>query len=383
MEQTKQSTMLRALELAKQGLGLVEPNPAVGCVIVKEGRILGQGFHQQFGGPHAEINALADCRKNGFDPAGTDVYVSLEPCCHFGKTPPCVNALIDAKVARIFIAAQDPTAKVNGQGIAKLRAAGIEVQTGLCQNESEALNAAFFKHARTGRPWVILKWAQSIDGKLAWLNPPADGNWISCEQSRIDVQSLRRCCQAIVVGVNTIIADNPKLTVRLPQESCQPKPLRVVLDSHLRLPWDCNLITTPDAPTLIITTPHTAQLESEKVHKLRDAGVQVDTVEEMNHRCSLHGLLDNLGSRGVQQLLVEGGPTIQTAFLSQRLADQLTVYIAPKILGLGGKADIAESIKNTVQPLSLDDIAIKSIGTDIRITAKIGADSRIYPSEPV
>jgi diaminohydroxyphosphoribosylaminopyrimidine deaminase/5-amino-6-(5-phosphoribosylamino)uracil reductase len=179
-------------------------------------------FHQRFGGPHAEINALTDCRNGGFDPAGSTVYVTLEPCCHTGKTGPCTRALTEAKVSAVVAAVQDPSDKVAGKGFAQLRQAGIDLTVGICEAQARRLNAPFFKFAKTARPWWIAKWAQSIDGKLAWRNPPAEGNWISGAQSRQDVHRLRRRCQAILVGVNTVITDNPRLTIRIPGQSIEP-----------------------------------------------------------------------------------------------------------------------------------------------------------------
>jgi len=358
--------MSLALELAGRGIGCVEPNPAVGCVIVKDGAVIGQGWHERFGDAHAEVNALADCATNGYDPAGATLYVTLEPCSHAGKTPPCSQAVIDAGIAKVVIASEDPT-ELAGGGIATLKQAGIAIEVGLCGEEAEKLNAPFYKHSRSGTPWVIIKWAQSIDGKLAWLNPPPAGNWISNEQSRADVHRLRKRVQAIVTGIDTVIADNPKLTVRIEDETIDRPPLRVVLDSQLRIPWDCNLITVPEAPTVVVTTAHTAQTEFAQVEKLQSAGVEVLAVAEHNEHCDLQEVLAELGKRGIQQVLVEAGPTLIGAFLKQKLADKVRIYVAPVILGSNGDVDICEPMSTLSDYQQLKDIQIDTFGTDIRV----------------
>jgi len=363
-----QDYMQRALELAAQGIGSVEPNPAVGCVIVKDDRFIGQGFHRRFGGPHAEIDALADCRNRGFDPAGSTVYVTLEPCCHTGKTGPCTQALIEAKVSSVVAAVQDPSDKVAGKGFAQLRQAGIDVIVGVCEAQARRLNAPFFKFAKTARPWVIAKWAQSIDGKLAWRHPPAEGNWISGAQSRQDVHRLRQRCQAILVGVNTVITDNPRLTIRIPGQSIERPPLRVVLDTHLRTPLDCHLAMTAEVPTLIATSENTIQNNHNKAAAFRNAGVEVLALGKNNQHPDLPHLLAELGKRGIQQLLVEGGPTVLSSFLRMNLADELCVYIAPLLLGQDGIADITSVLNLSAIP-KLDDVKINTIDQDIKISA--------------
>ena len=355
--------MKLALGLARQGLGQVEPNPAVGCVIVKDGRIIGQGFHERFGGPHAEINALADCRARGGDPTGATLYVTLEPCSHTGKTPPCTEAVLAATIGTVVIAAEDPTEQAGG-GIERLKAAGVTVQVGLCAAAAEQLNAPFYKHARTGRPWVIVKWAQSLDGKLAWANPPRDGGWISNEQSRSDVHRLRRKTQAILTGVDTVITDNPRLTVRIPGQAVVRPPLRVVIDSRLRTPWDCRLITVHDAPTVIVTTHQTAQTEFQQVEKLRQAGVDVITVADRDGHCDLDETLAQLGAAGVQQLLVEAGPTLIAECLSRQLADEVRVYTAPLILGKDGAADLSDPLNRAVRFRPLEAVTLTPFGQD-------------------
>jgi diaminohydroxyphosphoribosylaminopyrimidine deaminase / 5-amino-6-(5-phosphoribosylamino)uracil reductase len=367
---THEQYMQSALELAATGLGAVEPNPLVGCFIVKDNRIIGKGFHECFGGPHAEINALADCRQKGLNPEGSTVYVNLEPCCHVGKTGPCTEALIEAKVACVVAAAQDPTDNVAGKGFDRLRQAGIEVVVGVCQSQALQLNAPFYKHARTGLPWVIAKWAQSIDGRLSWQNPPSQGqgHWISNEKSRLDAHVLRKRTQAILIGVNSVISDNPRLTIRIPGYTVQRPPLRAVLDTHLRMPWESHLITIPEAPTLIVTGRHTVQTETEKVASLFSAGVDVLAVTETDGRCDLVSVLMELGKRGVQQVLVEGGPTVLSAFFKEHLVNEVCVYIAPLILGAGGIADLSAGLAGGVTAKHLVDVKIQTFDKDIKIT---------------
>ncbi len=365
--QTDTDYMQLALELAGQGLGSVEPNPAVGCVIVKDGNIIGQGKHEKFGGPHAEINALSDCHAKGNNPAGATMFVTLEPCSHTGKTPPCSQAVIEAGVKKVFIASEDPT-KLAGGGIQQLKEAGIEVKVGLCRDDAEQLNAPFYKHARTGLPWVIVKWAQSTDGKLAWINPPAEGNWISNEKSRADVHRLRKKVQGILTGVDTVIADDPKLTVRIEGEIIDRPPLRIVLDSQLRTPLDCHLVSVPDAPTLIITTDQTAQAKYQQVEKLQQAGIDVIRVPEKDKHCDLEKTIIKLGSRSIQQLLIEAGPTLITEFLKQKMIDEARIYIAPITLGENGTADASALMSAIAAGQNLRNIQSKDFDNDACIS---------------
>jgi diaminohydroxyphosphoribosylaminopyrimidine deaminase/5-amino-6-(5-phosphoribosylamino)uracil reductase len=232
--------MLKALKLAEKGIGSVEPNPAVGAVVVKDDRIIGKGYHKKFGGPHAEINAIEDCKKKGNNPAGSVLYVTLEPCCHHGKTPPCSDAIIQSDISKVFIACIDPSVHANGRGVELLHDAGIEVHTGLCEEQARFLNAPFIKFAKTKTPWIIVKWAQSVDGKLAYSDQSAE-RWISNEASRKHAHHLRRRVQAVLVGINTVLVDDPLLT---PRPARGRKPARIVLDTYLRTPLNCQLIKT-------------------------------------------------------------------------------------------------------------------------------------------
>lgn len=356
--------MQLALDLAENGIGSVEPNPAVGCVIVKSDQIIGSGHHEQFGGPHAEINALTGCKTKHNDPTDATMYVTLEPCCHTGKTPPCSQAVIAAKIAKVIIAAPDPTDHVAGGGIKQLQQAGIQVEIGPCKKQALILNAPFYKQAQTNKPWVIAKWAQSADHFLA----SKTNRWISNQSSRNDVHQLRRRCQAILVGVDTVIADDPELTVRIPDLDWNRQPLRIILDTNLRIPTDRIILNTFDAQTLIVTTPQTLQTQSEKINFLATRGVQILTVPKTNDTCDLTTLLDELGKRDIQQLLVEGGPKVLTSFINTGLIDELRVYISPIELTSDGAAPATDPMNNIIKSTELYNKQQRDFNSDKCIT---------------
>ncbi|MFH1884027.1 MAG: bifunctional diaminohydroxyphosphoribosylaminopyrimidine deaminase/5-amino-6-(5-phosphoribosylamino)uracil reductase RibD [Planctomycetota bacterium] len=362
-----QRYMGMALRLARRGIGFVEPNPAVGAVIVKANQIIGSGWHKKFGGPHAEINALEDCKTLGVKPRGAAMYVTLEPCSHQGKTGPCTQAIIEAGVAKVFVATIDPSEHAGGKGIEQLRDAGIEVQTGICETQARLLNAPFIKFAATEKCWVTLKWAQSIDGKVALTElRPSGSGWISGEQSRKDVHKLRRRAQAILVGVNTVIADDPLLTAR---PSRGKKLTRIILDSHLRIPLDCKLIkTAKKSPVLVYTNESTLRTNPEIAAKITKKGVEVLAYPDTQGRSNLYFLLDDLSKRGIAQLLVEGGPRVLTSFLKEGLADEIVVYIAPRILGAQGSVDITGPLAELTEAIGLHYVDIKRFGDDVRLT---------------
>jgi len=366
-----QRYMGMALRLARRGIGSVEPNPAVGAVIVKANQIVGKGRHKKFGGPHAEINALEDCKTLGVNPRGAAMYVTLEPCSHQGKTGPCTQAIIEAGLAKVFVAMIDPSEHAKGKGVEQLRDAGIEVQTGICETEARLLNAPFIKFAATGRCWVTLKWAQSIDGKVATAEPrPSGSGWISGEQSRKDVHKLRRRSQAILVGVNTVIADDPLLT---PRPSKGKKLIRIVLDNNLRIRLDCKLIKTAGkSPVLIYTREDIVRANPEIAAKITKKGAEVLAYPDTQGRSNLYFLLDELSKRGIAQLLVEGGPRVLTSFLKEGLADEIVVYIAPKILGAQGSVDITGPMAELTQAVGLHYVDIERFGDDVRLTGLTG-----------
>jgi len=356
-----------ALRLAQRGIGSVEPNPAVGAVLVKANQVVGKGWHKKFGGPHAEINALQDCKTLGVNPRGATMYVTLEPCCHQAKTGPCTEAIIAAGVARVVVAAIDPSEHANGKGIEKLRSAGIEVETGVCEKQARLMNAPFLKFATTGKCWVILKWAQSIDAKVAYADTSRQRQWISGEESRKDVHKLRRRVQAILVGVNTVIADDPLLTAR---PSKGKNAARIVLDGNLRIPLDCKLLATAKkVPVLILTSQQALRENPQIVEKITQKGAEVLAYPDPQGRSNLHFLTCELAKRGVAQLLVEGGPTVMASFLKEELVDQIVVYIAPKILGGSGSVAMTEAMAELTEAEDLHHVEIERFGDDVRLTA--------------
>ena len=307
--------MRSALKLAARGIGSVEPNPAVGCIIVKAGQMVGKGYHKQFGGPHAEVNAIEDCRTLSIKPEGGTMYVTLEPCCHQGKTGPCTEAIIDAKPARVVVATLDPAPHANGKGIEQLKQAGIQVEVGLREQEARELNAPFFKYATTGKCWVVLKWAQSLDGKLAYARQNDQQRWISNELSRKDAHKLRRRVGAVLVGINTVLADDPMLT---PRPSKGKKPLRVVLDNTLKIPLKSRLLrTVKTSPVMVCTRQAAANAQSKHAERITKRGAELLAYADHAEASNLHFVLEQLSLRGIQQVLVEGG-TESPDFISQR-----------------------------------------------------------------
>ena len=361
--------MKSALAIAACGIGSVEPNPAVGAVIVKGGRMIGKGYHKKFGSPHAEINALADCVKKGNNPEGATMYVTLEPCSHFGKTGPCTKAIRDAKIAKVIIATVDPSPYASGKGIEELKIAGINVELGLCEQDAQLLNAPFFKFVRTGRPWVILKWAQSIDGKLAYAHPAPGHRWISNDASRADVHRLRRRVQAILAGINTIIMDNPVLTPRPPRNK---NPLRIVLDTNLRIPPDSAVLQTARKHPLLIGASRDAVIRHDDITtSIAKRGAEVLPCPARDGKIDLNALLTELGKRQIQQLLVEGGPQVHASFLKQNLADEIIIYIAPKILGAEGLASINDFTTILTKELHLQNVSIRVFGDDVCVSGLV------------
>jgi diaminohydroxyphosphoribosylaminopyrimidine deaminase/5-amino-6-(5-phosphoribosylamino)uracil reductase len=361
--------MQSALKLAEKGISSVEPNPAVGCVIVKAGQLIGKGYHKKFGGPHAEVNAIEDCRTLGLTPEGGTLYVTLESCCHQGKTGPCTEAIIDAKIARVVAATVDPSGHANGKGLERLRQAGIEVEVGLCEQEARLLNAPFFKHVTTGKCWVVLKWAQSIDGKLAYADQSSGKRWITNEASRSDAHKLRRRAGAILVGINTVLADDPLLT---PRPSQGRKPMRVVLDGSLKVPLECQLLrTAKTSPVLIYTHKAAVGANPQRADEIRNKGAEVLAYEGAGEMPDVRFLLDELSKRGVQQVLVEGGPHVAASFLREGLVDELCVYIAPKVLGSAGTADIGEPMSRLERVIGLHHVQSKVFGEDVRISGRL------------
>ncbi|HUW82954.1 MAG TPA: bifunctional diaminohydroxyphosphoribosylaminopyrimidine deaminase/5-amino-6-(5-phosphoribosylamino)uracil reductase RibD [Phycisphaerae bacterium] len=319
--------MGRAMALARRGLGRVEPNPMVGCVVVRGGRVLGEGYHRKFGGKHAEIEALARCKGSA---RGATVYVTLEPCCHHGKTPPCSDSLIAAGVRRVVAAMRDPFAAVAGRGFARLRRAGIEVGVGLCGEQARRLNAAYLKLRTEGRPWVILKWAQSLDGKIATRT--GDSKWISSQAARREAHRLRGRVDAVIVGSGTARVDDPMLTCR--HVRARRMASRIVVTGGLRIDPRSKLVRTAgQVPTIVATTRASLRRHARLVDVLREAGCEVLGVGSRRGRVSLAGLLDELGGRQMTNVLVEGGGDLLGVFFDDRLADEVVMFVSPKLIG--------------------------------------------------
>ena len=322
----KEAWMSLAVQEAQRGLGRTRPNPPVGAVIVQDGKPVGRGFHPQAGEPHAEVFALRDAGERA---RGADLYVTLEPCNHTGRTGPCTEAVIAAGIRRVYVGCQDPNPRVAGRGLERLRAAGIEVESGILEDSCRRLIAPFAKHMRTGLPWTLFKAAMTLDGRMATRT--GDARWVSGEASRREVHCLRDQLDAIMVGVGTVLADDPRLTTRL-DEGCEGRdPLRVVVDSRLRLPPDAAVLApSSSGKTLVACCEDAAQ---EKIEVLVHAGAEVLVLPTEDDRVSLPALWQELGARGLQSLLLEGGPTLAMAALQARLIDRVRLYLAPKLLG--------------------------------------------------
>jgi diaminohydroxyphosphoribosylaminopyrimidine deaminase/5-amino-6-(5-phosphoribosylamino)uracil reductase len=354
--------MLRALELARLGLNSTPPNPSVGCVLVRWGQVVGEGFHHRTGEPHAEVVALHEA---GGAARGATAYVTLEPCSHQGRTPPCTEALIAAGVRRVVVAMRDPNPRVDGSGLARLEQAGIATAHGLLAGEAAEINRGFVRRMLTGRPWVTLKLGASFDGRTAL----ADGTskWITGDQARADVQRLRARASAIVTGSGTVLADDPMLTVRDAElEMRGRRPLRVVLDSQLRTPADAQLLCFAGS-TLILTR----EVDSPLAVALREGGARVEAVRSAEAGLDLEAVLDRLGELECNEVLVEAGPTLAGEFVRLGLVDEIVVYMAPVVLG-----SAARSLFN-LPPLSrmcdrceFEWRDVARIGDDLRLTLR-------------
>ena len=315
--------MQRALELARQGVGRVEPNPMVGCVIVQKQRMVGEGFHTAFGRDHAEVEAL---RSAGAEAEGATLYVNLEPCCHHGKTGPCTEAILAAKLARVVVANRDPFPQVAGTGLALLRQQGLEVTTGVAAEEAELLNAPYFHYLQTNRPWVIAKWAMSLDGKMGTSG--GDSQWISNPRSRSIVHQLRGRVDAILVGRRTAEMDDPQLTARPPGPRTA---VRIVLDSMAQLSTDSKLVRSADEFPLMVVTGRQAPLEA--TSRLERAGCEIVCLDPEQGHSALHPLLERLGERQMTNLLVEGGGKVLGSFFDAALINEVHAFIAPVLIG--------------------------------------------------
>jgi diaminohydroxyphosphoribosylaminopyrimidine deaminase / 5-amino-6-(5-phosphoribosylamino)uracil reductase len=359
--------MQRALTLAARGLQTTDPNPRVGCVIAQRGRVVGEGWHERAGEAHAEVAAL---RAAGSQAAGATVYVTLEPCSHHGRTPPCVEALIAARVARVVIAAGDPNPRVDGKGAAALRAAGIVVESGLMEEEVTDLNGGFFRRMRTGRPLLRVKLAMSLDGRTALAN--GESRWITGEAAREDVHRWRARSSAVLTGVGTVLADDPRLDVRLPDEPgvVRRQPLRVVLDSQLRTPPGARLFQTP-GEVLILTT--LSAPEDPRALSLTAHGARLESLPLDGERIALSAVLDRLGELEQNEVLVEAGATLAGELLRQALADELLLYVGLRLLGPSARALVAmPPLSRLADAASFSLIDIQQVGDDLRLRLRPG-----------
>lgn len=351
--------MAEALRLAEQGLYSTSPNPRVGCVLVNNEIVVGRGWHRRAGEAHAEVYAL---REAGEAARGATAYVILEPCSHHGSTPPCAEALIAAGVARVVVAVVDPNPLVSGSGIEKLRAAGIVVECGLMETAARELNAGFFARMTRGTPWLRSKIAMSLDGRTALGNSVSQ--WITGEAARRDVQLWRARSCAVLTGINTVLADDAQLNVREPDMPRQP--LRVVLDSQLRIPLDARVLYGGDV--LI----YSAQQDEQKAAVLQDLGATVVVLPNGSGQVDLNAVLEDLAQRGCNEVLTEAGSTLNGALLSAGLVDELLLYIAPQLLGdvARGMAKLGE-LTRLEQRVNLDWQDVRQIGKDLRILVKV------------
>lgn len=320
--------MKRAIELAKQGVGWTAPNPLVGAVVVKNGRVIGEGYHRKYGELHAERNALAACTE---DPAGATLYVTLEPCCHYGKTPPCTEIIIEKKIAKVVIGSRDPNPKVAGKGARILREHGINVVEDYMREACDALNPVFFHYITTKTPYVVLKFAMTLDGKIATRTGAS--KWITGEAARNHVHQLRGRYAGILAGIGTVLADDPMLNCRIDGAH---QPLRIILDSHLRIPMGSRLVrSAKEYPLLIVCNENTRDREegTNRIQKLEEAGAKVWTLPEKNGHPDLNVLMQRLGEEKIDSVLIEGGGTVNEAVLKAHIVHHVYAYIAPKIFG--------------------------------------------------
>lgn len=362
-----------ALELARRGEGWVEPNPMVGCVVVRDGVEIASGFHERFGGPHAEVQALRGLTSEEL--ADATLYVTLEPCSHFGKTPPCVDLLLSKPARRVVIAMQDPFEKVSGRGIAKLRQAGLDVTVGVLEGQARSLNAPYLKRLSSRMPWVIAKWAMTLDGAIATAT--GDSKWISNERSRRQVHRLRSRMDAIIVGSNTVIADDPLLTARLDTGELVPRrATRVVLDRRFRVGPECQLVQTARESRVIFAVDRRWLVEqSDKGRLFRESGVEFLEFEESssNDKSSyLRWVLEQIAIDGGTNVLVEGGAGVLGSFFDDRLVDQVECYIAPKVLG--GAAALRPigglGVEGIAQVGKLGEIGWEELDGDLHFSGK-------------
>lgn len=354
--------MRRAIELARGGIGSVNPNPLVGAVIVKNGKIIGEGYHEKYGGLHAERNAFAHLTQ---DARGAEMYVTLEPCCHQGKQPPCTQAIIEHGISRVYVGSDDPNQLVAGKGIRQLRDAGIEVETQVLKEECDALNPVFFHYITEKTPYVVMKYAMTLDGKTACHT--GESKWVTGELARAHVQETRNALKGIMVGVGTVIQDNPSLTCRMPGGR---NPIRIICDSQLRTPLDSRVVSTADTvPTIVATVCQ----DEERIAAYQQKQVQILSVKEEAGKVNLRDLMRRLGEMEIDGLLLEGGGTLNQSALQAGIVCGIQAYIAPKIFGGQGKYSPVTGlgVDTPAQAWGCEDIKFRRLGEDILLECKL------------
>lgn len=365
METLDSFYMERAVALAGRGIGHVNPNPLVGAVIVKDGQVIGEGWHERFGGLHAERNALADCKA---DPCGATMYVTLEPCCHYGKTPPCTEAIVGSGISRVVVGMEDPNQLVAGKGMQLLRDAGIEVVCGVCGDKVRFQNRIFIKYITSRRPWVVLKTAMTLDGKIAAVT--GDSKWVTGEKARRMVHELRNGLMAVMVGKGTVLSDDPMLDCRLGDPSVR-QPVRVVVDSRAEIPLESRLVRTACEVPLVLA--HASGASAEKLDALRAAGVRTVQCGGADGRVDAGMLLDWLGADGIDSVMLEGGGELAWSFVRDRLVDEVYAFISPKIVGgAGAKTPVCgDGFGMMGDAMPLSDVRVERIGEDILVTGRM------------
>jgi diaminohydroxyphosphoribosylaminopyrimidine deaminase / 5-amino-6-(5-phosphoribosylamino)uracil reductase len=359
----------RAIELAEFGLGRVHPNPMVGALLVRDGVVLGEGWHEEHGSAHAEVNAIAAATASGAQLPGATLYVSMEPCCHHGKTPPCTDAVLRAGIARVVVGSDDPSSKASGRGLGILRDEGVEVEVadGEMARRARLVNQAFRKHARTGRPWVLFKSAMTLDGKVA--TRAGDSKWISDESSRARAHRWRASVDAVAVGIGTALADDPALTARVDGVHHQPR--HIVFDATARLPLDSQLIASAPALPLTVVVSRAARRSATEALELSGADVVVATGE--NEPARVRSALDQLGGSGVTSILLEGGPKLAGAFLDAGEIDEVRLFLAPLLLGGRAARDPleGEGVEKISDALRALTLGCERVADDLLISARL------------
>ena len=357
--------MKRALNIARKGQGRTSPNPLVGAVIVKDGRIIGEGYHKYYGGNHAEVEAINSATESV---EGATMYVTLEPCSHYGNTPPCAMRIVKEKIGKVVVAMLDPNPKVAGRGIEILSDNNIEVEIGLMEKEAKELNEIFLKYITSNLPYIYLKYAMTLDGKIASFT--GDSKWITNEKSRQEVHKLRNRVKAIMVGIGTVLADNPTLNTRLKRGKGND-PIRIIIDSSCRIPLSANVLNIESEAGVIVVTTKKADID--KISKLEKNGAEVLIVDEKDGNVDLEKLTKILGARGIDSILIEGGGTLNYSALKAGIVDKVQAYISPKIIGGASALTTVEGpgIEKMMDALKLDNIKRRNLGEDILIEGNL------------